>query len=89
MVAKCVGTNHPTRLERTLKLAMDYIKRKGWVVKEADKNLGLVLMDKKSYRSLLKIEIGVEDFQAVNKFPANEILGRLKSNLKTMQHLYR
>lgn len=50
-------------------------------MKEADKNLGLVLMSQTKYLQLLEPELNEDNFSLVSEFPLNTILGNLKKLL--------
>lgn len=62
-------------LQISLRNGICYIKRKGRVIKEADKNLGLVLMSQDFYKRL--VETQLTDFQEVPAFPPPSILDKL------------
>lgn len=65
-----------TGLQRQLLSAASYVKQKEWVVKEADKNLGLVLLSKRKYLELLNKELGDSAFENA-EFRIEELLRRL------------
>lgn len=74
------GIEHKDRLTSTqkqLREAVRIIKSKGWIIKESDKNLGLVMMSKEIYNDLLSSELDDDSFVTVDGFPHNTILQRI------------
>lgn len=65
-------------LTRTVLKGIQEIRDNGWVVKESDKNLGLVLMEKSIYNHLLSTQLDPEDFKQVPSFPHLQIYHHLK-----------
>lgn len=53
------------------------IRKKDWVVKEADKNLGLTLMSQAVYQDLVRSQVAEGVFSEVDLFPYESILSNL------------
>lgn len=60
-----------------------FIKTQGWVVKESDKNLGLVLLNSDTYDRLLWSQVSEGIFSEVLQFPLSSILGNLSLILRS------
>ena len=71
-------TERPSNLEKQLSKARKYIRERDWIVKESDKNLGLVLMDKATYNRLLDEEFNSNSFKTVDQFPHEDLVRRIK-----------
>lgn len=54
------------------------VKERKWIIKEADKNLGLVLMSQEAYHKLLETETK-NGFTEVESFPHGVLLSRLQN----------
>lgn len=74
-------TARPNGISRAISSALRYIRTKGWVVKEADKNLGLVLMSQTKYLQLLEPELQ-QDFVPVPEFPHSSVMKNVERVLK-------
>ena len=74
-----IPTTEPTDpLQRTINSAIKTIKFNKWIVKQADKNLDLVLMHHTVYNSLLSKDMDDDSFEEVKTFPRNALLSQLK-----------
>ena len=76
-----IGTNQNNTInhrDNAIRKGIRYIKNKGWVLKQADKNLGLQLMSKEVYDRLLYTQLGPDVFERVDSFPRSDILSSLK-----------
>lgn len=77
-----MGIDRPPSLHLTLMRGIKHIKKMGWIVKEADKNLGLTLMSRKFYDELVHKEIHEGSFAEVESFPLKELLSNLEGILE-------
>lgn len=62
---------------RTVQQGMRYIIKKGWIIKKADKGLGLVLLSKREYNRLVESQIS-GDLEKMQSFPFSELLQKLR-----------
>lgn len=80
-----MGIDRPPSLHLTLMRGIRYIKKMDWVIKEADKNLGLTLMSREFYDGLVQKEIHEGAFSEVSAFPLGSLLGNLLVILEVCQ----
>lgn len=81
MIAEHSTGQPQDKLQDLIRQALRIIKENDWVVKEADKNLGLVLMSRHVYRELLSKEIDTDGFVKVTMFPHSHIVSQLRQIL--------
>lgn len=74
--------DRPSSLHLTLMRGIKYIKAKGWVVKQSDKNLGLTLMSRDVYDGLVHKELHGDAFSSENQFPYDSLREHVKSLLE-------
>lgn len=69
------------KLRNSIIQATKYIKTHGYILKESDKNLGLVLMHKDVYNELVNDELNEETFKQVESYPHFTIVSIIKQIL--------
>lgn len=67
----------PSSISRVVANGIRFIQDQGWIVKEADKNLGLVLMSPSVYQDLLASQVSEGVFAKVTGFPHGAVLSNL------------
>ena len=75
--------DHLSHRLRSITQGLGDIRKRPWVVKPADKNLGLVLMTKAKYDELVHGQLTADGvFETVNFFPHKKIMARMMLNLR-------
>lgn len=86
MEKKCKTINQkgPPRIAATIRKGIRELKGMNIVIKQADKNLGIVAIRKDIYNHMVKKHLHSSSFQRVNMFPRLDIIRRLKNILGTV-----
>ena len=77
------GVTRPTLFNRQIRKGLTHIKYSPWELKMADKNLGLVLLDKNKYKSMVLDQLQQGGFLPEQIFPHNRICAKVRRLMKS------